>query len=84
MATRPNWPQLAQGQNSTNVKALQYLLVYHGANISTDGIFGSGTKAAVVNFQNNNGLSADGNNLYVDFGQRKQEIPCAASTFDTS
>lgn len=60
MATRPNWPQLAQGQNSTNVKALQYLLVYHGANISTDGIFGSGTKAAVVNFQSNNGLSADG------------------------
>lgn len=60
MATRPNWPQLAQGQNSTNVKALQYLLVYHGANISTDGIFGSGTRAAVVNFQANYDLSPDG------------------------
>ena len=50
MATCPNWPELAQGQTSTNVKALQYLLVYHGANISTDGIFGSGTKTAVANF----------------------------------
>lgn len=60
MATCPNWPELAQGQTSTNVKALQYLLVYHGANISTDGIFGSGTKAAVVNFQSSKGLAADG------------------------
>lgn len=60
MATCSNWPELAQGQTSTNVKALQYLLVYHGANISTDGIFGSGTKAAVVNFQSSKGLSADG------------------------
>ena len=60
MATCPNWPELAQGQTSTNVKALQYLLVYHGANISTDGIFGSGTKTAVVNFQSSKGLAADG------------------------
>lgn len=60
MATCPSWPLLAQGQTSTNVKALQYLLVYHGANISTDGIFGSGTKTAVVNFQSSKGLAADG------------------------
>lgn len=60
MATLPKWPELAQGQNSTNVKALQHLLVFHGANISTDGIFGSGTKTAVVNFQSRNGLGADG------------------------
>ena len=60
MATRPNWPQLAQGQNSKNVKALQHLLVYRGYSISTDGIFGSGTRTAVVNFQTSRGLSADG------------------------
>lgn len=46
MATLPNWPQLAQGQNSKNVKALQHLLVYRGYSISTDGIFGSGTRTA--------------------------------------
>lgn len=51
---------LRQGQTGANVKALQYLLVYHGANISTDGIFGSGTKTAVVNFQSSQGLAADG------------------------
>lgn len=60
MATLPNWPQLAQGQTSANVKALQYLLVYHGASISTDGIFGSGTRSAVVSFQSKKGLAVDG------------------------
>lgn len=60
MVTRPDWPQLAQGQNSKNVKALQHLLVYRGYSISTDGIFGSGTRTAVVNFQTSRGLSADG------------------------
>lgn len=60
MATRPNWPQLAQGQNSKNVKALQHLLVYRGYGISTDGIFGGDTRNAVVKFQSSRGLSADG------------------------
>lgn len=36
MATLPNWPQLAQGQTSANVKALQYLpwsQYFHGRHL---------------------------------------------------
>ena len=52
----PDWPQIARGQTGTNVKALQLLLRYRGANISADGDFGANTYNAVLNFQKNNGL----------------------------
>lgn len=60
MATCPNWPNLKSGQNNTNVKALQHLLIYHGADITADGSFGPATKAAVQAFQESIGLSQDG------------------------
>lgn len=34
--------------------------ISHGASISTDGIFGSGTRSAVVSFQSKKGLVVDG------------------------
>ncbi len=44
-----------QGSSGDAVRAVQYKL-----GIAVDGIFGSGTKSAVMNFQKSKGLSADG------------------------
>ena len=59
-----NWYNLSQnGKNNTTfaVKALQEELVARGYDTNgVDGIFGSGTKSAVVSFQKSVGLSADG------------------------
>jgi peptidoglycan hydrolase-like protein with peptidoglycan-binding domain len=43
-----------------DVKAIQHLLNQHGYSLSADGIFGSGTDAAVKDFQSKNGLGVDG------------------------
>ncbi|MDH3973136.1 MAG: N-acetylmuramidase family protein [Deltaproteobacteria bacterium] len=51
---------LRKGSRGEEVKTLQQLLVKHGYNIDTDGIFGSGTEKAVRSFQAKNGLDADG------------------------
>lgn len=48
------------GSRGNDVKALQENLRTLGYNISADGIFGSDTKNAVIDFQKKNGLSADG------------------------
>lgn len=60
MIETPNWPTIQYKQSSLNVMALQHLLRYHGYNIDADGIFGNGTKTAVVDFQSSNNLTADG------------------------
>ncbi len=49
-----------QGSKGDAVIALQRQLNAHGASISTDGQFGSGTAQAVKSFQSKNGLGADG------------------------
>lgn len=59
------WPRLvvAVSQGSTNasaVKAAQTQLNKYGANLVVDGVFGSGTRAAVVTFQAAHGLSQTG------------------------
>jgi peptidoglycan hydrolase-like protein with peptidoglycan-binding domain len=58
------WPVLREGPNSTwpsvTVRSLQYLLDARGAKVTADGIFGAGTKAAVVAFQRAHHLAADG------------------------
>jgi len=56
----PDWPLTKQGAQGPNVFALQHLLRFHGHAIAVDGIFGPQTRAAVVAFQNDKGLSADG------------------------
>jgi len=59
-----HWPVLRQGPNSlfppAEVRSLQYLLRARGAGIAVDGVFGSGTKAAVVAFQRSRHLRVDG------------------------
>lgn len=55
-----NYPTLKQGNKGSFVVALQYLLNQYGYNLSTDGIFGSGTAKAVQQFQTNNNLTLDG------------------------
>ena len=59
-----NWYNLSQnGKNNTTfaVKAVQQELVDRGYNPNgVDGIFGSGTKSAVMAFQKDQGLSQDG------------------------
>ncbi|SEB77505.1 Peptidoglycan-binding (PGRP) domain of peptidoglycan hydrolases-containing protein [Nocardioides exalbidus] len=59
------WPrlvvQVGQGSADTNaVKAAQTQLNKYGANLVADGVFGSGTRAAVVSFQASRGLSQSG------------------------
>lgn len=51
---------LRQGSRGEAVRHLQQLLADQGANITADGIFGRGTKAAVQAWQRARGLSADG------------------------
>lgn len=49
-----------EGSSGDKVRAAQTLLVKNGRSVTVDGIFGSGTKSAVVNFQSAHGLTADG------------------------
>ncbi|HEY9641188.1 MAG TPA: peptidoglycan-binding domain-containing protein [Coleofasciculaceae cyanobacterium] len=53
-------PVLRQGDVGAAVVTLQKLLNENGANLVADGEFGPATKAAVVKFQQQNGLVADG------------------------
>ena len=54
-------PTLLLGSRSSDVKTLQEMLNAKGYNAgSVDGIFGKNTQAAVIAFQNANGLAADG------------------------
>ena len=59
---------LRKGSRGKKVEELQKQLIQLGylspklssGNSSADGVFGSGTKAAVVKFQKDNGLTTDG------------------------
>jgi peptidoglycan hydrolase-like protein with peptidoglycan-binding domain len=53
-------PMLRQGDSGAAVTKLQQLLNAKGINIAVDGIFGNATRAAVVQFQQQSGLVADG------------------------
>ena len=54
------WPRLRTGSRGFAVKTAQLLLVHAGYRIAADGIFGAGTKNAVVAFQRSRRLTADG------------------------
>ncbi len=54
------YPTLRVGSRGNFVLLLQFILNDYGYNIASDGIFGSGTSAAVKRFQQANGLIADG------------------------
>jgi peptidoglycan hydrolase-like protein with peptidoglycan-binding domain len=50
----------SNGNRGVDVLAVQYLLQSHGITVTPDGVFGSGTAAAVRGFQSSRGLTADG------------------------
>jgi hypothetical protein len=58
--TAPPVGTLSLGDRGQRVKLLQEKLNALGSHLTTDGIFGTGTHAAVVEFQARNGLTADG------------------------
>ncbi|MFV0367795.1 MAG: peptidoglycan-binding domain-containing protein [Hyphomicrobiaceae bacterium] len=60
---------LRRGDNGDDVKKLQELLNELGYELTVDGDYGRGTKAAVRDFQQKNGLGADGN-----FGPKTAEV----------
>lgn len=60
---------LRRGDKGDDVKKLQELLNELGYEIEVDGDYGRATKEAVRDFQNKNGLSADGN-----FGPKTAEV----------
>lgn len=55
-----NYPTIRSGSRGNFVSILQYLLNFYGANLVVDGNFGGNTGRAVVEFQRNNNLTADG------------------------
>lgn len=60
---------LRRGDSGDDVKALQGLLNDLGYELTVDGNYGRGTKEAVRDFQQKNGLGADGN-----FGPKTAEV----------
>lgn len=54
------YPTLKYGSKGDDVVKLQDMLASCGSSITVDGIFGNGTRSAVVAFQNKHGLVADG------------------------
>ena len=54
------YKQVSYGSKGSDVTELQKLLNNNGYNLSTDGIFGAKTQAAVNDYQKKNGLSVDG------------------------
>lgn len=60
---------LRRGDSGEDVKSLQELLNKLGYDLEVDGNYGRGTKAAVRDFQEKNGLGADGN-----FGPKTAEV----------
>ncbi|MDR1917899.1 MAG: N-acetylmuramoyl-L-alanine amidase [Christensenellaceae bacterium] len=58
--TRSAVPTVRNGSRGNTVWLVQAELVAHGYDIATDGIFGAGTQNAVMDFQRQNGLTADG------------------------
>lgn len=60
-AQAPTYPGiLRSGSRGPSVSALQQRLNELGASIAVDGIFGNGTRQAVINFQSKNSLTPDG------------------------
>ncbi|MER5752839.1 GH25 family lysozyme [Streptomyces sp. NPDC002088] len=59
-STSTAWPTVQKDTTGQTVKTIQYLLNAHGAALTVDGSFGTGTYNAVVSFQSANGLDADG------------------------
>lgn len=56
-----SYPMVQNGSSGTAVKTLQTMLnAVQNAGLSTDGIFGTKTKSAVIAFQRASGLAADG------------------------
>ncbi|MBO5223886.1 MAG: peptidoglycan-binding protein [Clostridia bacterium] len=53
-------PTIRRGNSSSAVKCLQYLLIVFGYNVDADGVFGPQTQNAVMQFQRDVGISADG------------------------
>lgn len=54
------YPTVRRGSRGNYVAILQYMLRRAGYDVSTDGVFGSNTEAAVKSYQTANGLTADG------------------------
>ncbi len=55
-----SWPRVERGSRGVDVVTLQHLLNATGETLTVDGNFGSGTEAAVRQFQSANGATADG------------------------
>ena len=56
-----SFAKLEQGMNSPEVQYMQYMLIDAGyLSNGADGVFGSGTRAAVQQFQSDHGLTVDG------------------------
>ena len=77
------YKQVSYGSTDSEVTELQKLLNQKGSyNLATDGIFGDKTKAAVTDYQKNNGLDVDGIVGTQTWGSLTSQ-PAAAAPADT-
>lgn len=77
------YKQVSYGSTGSEVTELQKLLNQKGSyNLATDGIFGDKTKAAVTDYQKNNGLDVDGIVGTQTWGSLTSQ-PAAAAPADT-
>jgi peptidoglycan hydrolase-like protein with peptidoglycan-binding domain len=60
IAAAPLYPNQSLGNRGVDVKALQGLLMHHGAPVRVDGVFGATTDQAVRAFQTDRGLTVNG------------------------
>jgi peptidoglycan hydrolase-like protein with peptidoglycan-binding domain len=54
------WPVTVEGQSNHPVQSLQWLLRFRGHTVTVDGVFGAKTAGAVRAFQQQKGLTVDG------------------------
>ncbi|MFF9505169.1 peptidoglycan-binding protein [Streptomyces sp. NPDC014656] len=59
-AVLPAWPVLQKGAAGNDVASLQFLLRHHGGSLTANAEFDSQTRSAVITFQQNQALAADG------------------------
>lgn len=59
-AALPAWPLLQKGATGNDVASLQFLLRQHGGVVTANAEFDAQTRGAVITFQQNQALAADG------------------------
>lgn len=81
------YKQIGYGSKGSDVTELQKLLNQNGYNLSTDGIYGAKTQAAVKDYQKKNSLAVDGiagNDTWGALTKAQSSAPSASTPAETA